>query len=151
VGYGKEGSFEGFCSGGGIAQLAAAKALERLQRGQTVSFCTSADQLPRLDARVVAEAALAGDPVALDVYRTSGRYLGRGLALLVDVLNPQIIVIGSVFRRAQDLLWPAAREVLEAEALPRSLRACTIVPDELGDALGDYAALAVALVEPEGS
>lgn len=145
VGYGKEGSFEGFCSGAGLAQLAATKALEKFQRGESVSFCPSVDDLPRLSAKSVAEAALGGDPVALEVYRTSGRKLGRGLALLVDLLNPQIIVIGSVFSRSRDLLWPSVQATLEAEALPRSLAVCSIVADELGDELGDYGALAVAL------
>ena len=47
VGFGKAGSFEGFCSGGGIAQLAQIKVREKLQMGEKVSFCESIDDLGR--------------------------------------------------------------------------------------------------------
>src|SRR5450432_489427 len=52
VGFGKEGSFEGFCSGGGIAQLAQIKVRKRLQMGQKVSFCKSLKDLPNLTAKM---------------------------------------------------------------------------------------------------
>ncbi len=145
VGHGKAGSFEGFCSGGGIAELARAAVRERLQAGQRVGFCPGPEQLAGLSARTVAEAARGGDPLAVEILRTSGRYLGRGLALLVDVLNPEVIVIGSIFARAGELLWPAAREELEREALGPALRVCRVVPAALGERIGDYAAVSVAL------
>lgn len=148
VGYGKAGSFEGFCSGGGLAQLARAKVLERLQVGQAVAFCPDAGALERLTARSVAEAAKAGDPVAREIYELCGTYLGRGLALLIDILNPELIILGSIFARSGELLWPAAARVLEQEALPLARRACRVVPAGLGEQLGDYAALAVAAYEP---
>ena len=127
VGYGKRGSFEGFCSGGGLRQLAE---LELPGRG--------------MDAAALARAADAGDEKAREVYRECGRRLGAGLAVLIDILNPERIVIGSIFARSGHLLIPAMRETLEREALPRSLAACRIVPAELGDAIGDYACLSVA-------
>jgi glucokinase len=110
-----------------------------------VGFCPGPEQLAGLSARTVAEAARGGDPLAVEILRTSGRYLGRGLALLVDVLNPEVIVIGSIFARAGELLWPAAREELEREALGPALRACRVVPAALGERIGDYAAVSVAL------
>ena len=145
VGYGKAGSFEGFCSGGGLAELARSMVLERLQSGQKVSFCPDAAGLAGLSAQRVAEAAQGGDPLAREIFRVSGRYLGRGLALLIDLLNPQVIVIGSVFARARDLLWPAAEAELAREALPLARRACRVVAAGLGEQIGDYAALAAAL------
>jgi glucokinase len=147
VGYGKAGSFEGFCSGGGIAQLARTMVMEKLQRGEWVSFCGDADELAELSAKTVAEAARAGDPLAREIYRISGRYLGRGLSILIDILNPQVIVIGSIFSRNQDLLWPAAQAAIEEESLYYSRKACKILPAGLGEAIGDYASLAVALNE----
>lgn len=57
VGYGKAGSFEGFCSGGGIAQLARFKATEQLQMGLAVGFCKSFDELSSITAQSVAMAA----------------------------------------------------------------------------------------------
>lgn len=97
VGFGKAGSFEGFCSGGGIAQLAQSKVLEKLQMGEKISFCKGISELHLLTAKSVAEAAYRGDPLAMDIYKTCGFYLGKGLSLLIDVLNPELIILGSIY------------------------------------------------------
>jgi glucokinase len=149
VGFGKAGSFEGFCSGSGISQLARTKVQEKLQMGETVSFCRGLDDTEALTAKAVAAAANGDDELAKEIYRTSGAYLGRGLAVLIDILNPQIIVIGSIYTRSENLLRDAALAVVEEESLRISRDACRIVPAGLGDALGDYAALAVAAYEEE--
>lgn len=78
-----------------------------------------------------------------------GRGLGRGLALLVDVLNPECIVLGGIYGRQRALLEPVALSVLRAEAHPRALQACRVVPAGLGERVGDYAGLAVALLALE--
>jgi glucokinase len=148
-GFGKAGSFEGFCSGSGISRLARIKVQEKLQRGETVCFCRSLDDAESLTAKAVAAAANRGDDLAREIFRISGEYLGKGLAILIDVLNPQIIVIGSIYARCEALLRDAALDVVERESLPLSRQACRIVPAGLGDALGDYAALAVAIHGPE--
>ena len=144
VGYGKAGSFEGFCSGGGIAQLAALRVREQLQQGKQPALCPAAEALPELTTEKVALAAKAGDALACEIMAESGRMLGAGLALLIDLLNPEKIVIGSVFARAQGLLWPAAQRVLQSEALPAAAAACQVVPAGLTEAVGDLAALTVA-------
>ena len=144
VGYGKAGSFEGFCSGGGIAQLARNAALERFQRGLPVGYCDSPAGLGDVDARRVAEAARAGDELAAEVYRTSGEFLGRGLALVIDLLNPEAVILGGIFPRCESLLRPAMEASLEAECLARSRTRCRILPAALGEAIGDYAALSLA-------
>lgn len=145
IGYGKMGSFEGFVSGGGIAMSARSLATERLQRGETVAYCRSYEELASVSAKTVADAARAGDETAREVFRLCGEMLGRGLAILVDILNPECIVIGSVFARAEDLLREPMEEALMCEALPFSRAAVRIVPAELGDAIGDKAALALAI------
>lgn len=117
VGYGKSGSFEGFCSGGGIAQLSKIRVLEKLQMGEKVSFCSSIEKLNNIDAKIVADAAKKGDPLAIDIYKECGHYLGKGLAILIDILNPEIIVIGSIFSRSKDLLWPWTEEIINKESL----------------------------------
>ena len=144
TGYGKLGSFEGFCSGGGIAQLGRTFALQRLQRGETLPYCKNKGELDGITAKVLAEYARMGDETALSVYRYCGERLGEGLSILVDVLNPQKIVIGSIFARAEDLLREPMEAVLKREALSYSLDRCSIVPAALGEAIGDYAALAVS-------
>ncbi len=145
VGFGKAGSFEGFCSGGGIAQLAKSIVSERLKNNQPVSFCSSPDKVDEIDAKRVALAAQDGDPVALEIIGISADYLGRGLAILIDILNPQCIVIGSIYSRNEMLFKPVVDQVLQMEAIPSALGVCRIKPAELGDAIGDYAALCVAL------
>ncbi|MBD2868798.1 ROK family protein [Paenibacillus arenilitoris] len=144
VGYGKAGSFEGFCSGGGIAKLARAKALEWLADGRATLLCSKPGEADGITAKLVGDAARAGDELALDVMGTVGRQLGRGLAVLVDVLNPERIVIGSIYARQQALLEPGMLEQLQVEALSLSLRACRIVPAGLGEQVGDAASLSVA-------
>jgi glucokinase len=143
-GYGKPGSFEGFCSGGGIARQARARARELLDQGRPAPFCPSVEKLESLTARELFDAARSGDPVAREIVSSCARRLGEGLAILVDILNPERIVIGGIFARAQELLLPAAQAVIDAEALEISRKACSIVPAGLGEQIGDYAALSVA-------
>ncbi len=143
VGYGKMGSFEGFCSGGGIMLLAQSVAKERLQMGGKVSWCPDGD-LSGITAKVVAEAARKGDPLARKVYEISARQLGKGLSIVVDILNPELIVVGSIYSRNEDMMRPFVEEVLSREALPLANKVCRVVPAALGESIGDYAALSVA-------
>ncbi len=146
VGYGKAGAFEGFCSGNGIAQLGYTKALEAAQQGKYPMYYTAGMTAEDITAKTVADAADAGDPVALDVYHTCAEYLGRGLSVLIDILNPQRIVIGSVYARSENLLREGAMRVIEKEALSLAASCCEVVPAQLGEQIGDYAALATALM-----
>ena len=146
VGFGKAGSFEGFCSGGGIAQLGYLKAIEKAQSGKYPQYFNKGDSPADITAKSIAHAAYAGDETALEVFRISGEYLGRGLSVLIDILNPECIVIGSVFARSQDLLWPSAEKIIQEEALCFSANCCRVVPAALGEQIGDYAAVATALL-----
>lgn len=121
IGYGKAGSYEGYCSGGGIAQYGLG----------------SAAQLARLAAE--------GDAAAIGIWQQTGRYLGSLLALLIDLLDPDRIVIGSIYVRAGAFMEETMYQVLKEEALAASRRACTILPAGLGESLGDMAALCVAM------
>lgn len=147
AGYGKEGSFEGFCSGGGIAQLGYTMGLSQYQRGICPSYFSPEQPMGGATAKAVARAAGEGDAAAREVYRKSGRYLGMGLSVLIDILNPECIVLGSIFARSEELLRPEMEKALEEETLPAALAVCRIVPSELGESLGDYAALITAAEE----
>ncbi len=139
VGYGKAGSFEGFCSGGGIASLALYLAAKRQTVPAVIQRHGNA-----VTAKILAEAAFDGDAFALEVYRKCGEMLGRGLALVCDILNPQLVVLGGVFMRSSALLVPSMTKALEAEALGVNLEVMKIVSAGLGEEIGDYAAVAVA-------
>ena len=143
LGFGKHGSFEGFCSGGGIARLAWQMASEA---AVPPSFIKEGMKPEELSTKDIAEAARAGDAVAREVFRISGEKLGEGLSVLIDILNPEAIVIGSVFARCPDLLLPPCEAVLAREALDASLCDCRILPAALGERIGDYAALGAALL-----
>ena len=144
VGYGKRGSFEGFASGGGIAQLGKTAAVEKLQSGKTTGYCKSFDELDTVTAKTIAEAADAGDETALEVYGLCADMLGYGLSILVDILNPEVIVIGSIFQRSAHLLRDRMDAVMRRECLPISYDAVKVVPAALAEDLGDKAALALA-------
>lgn len=139
VGFGKAGSFEGFCSGGGIAQLA-----RRRLAGFGGESALRAFPLHEITAAEVGRAAANGDAFALQLWHEVGTHLGEGLALLVDILNPDVIVIGSIYARCERWLAPAVQAVLRREALAPSVAACRVVPAALGDEIGSHAAVAIA-------
>lgn len=144
VGYGKEGSFEGFCSGGGIAQIAAAEVLKRRQMGMEVEFARGLKP-EELTAKIVGEAADRGDGVAIEILRISASFLGLGISILIDILNPEVIIIGSIYARSIKFFRDIVEEVIKKEALQRSASVCKVVPAILGEQLGDYASIAVAM------
>lgn len=146
VGYGKAGSFEGFCSGNGLAQIGQMIAREKLQMGGKVSFCESLTALDQITAKGIAEAANNGAEDALLAYRICGEMLGKGLSILIDVLNPEKIVLGSVFQRSGHLLRESMQKVIDRECLTAARSVCTVVPALLEENIGDYAALAVAAI-----
>ncbi len=146
VGYGKAGSFEGFCSGGGIAQLGYMKAVEKAQMGEYPMYFKKGYTQADVTAKTIADAANMGDETAIEVYKICGEYLGKGLSIIIDLLNPEVIVIGSIFARSQNLLWEHAKKVIDNEALYLSANCCEVVPAELGEQIGDYAAIATALL-----
>jgi glucokinase len=143
--YGKKGSFEGFCSGAGIAGLARIVIREKLHKGEKVSFLEDENHIETLTTKELAEAASNGDATAEEIFKLSGEYLGKGLSILIDVLNPQRIVIGSVYARNPHLFQPASQEIIAREALKPAWDVCEVVPAELGDQVGDYASLSVAM------
>ena len=146
VGFGKTGSFEGFCSGGGLAQLGYMKALEKAQSGEYPMYFKKGMTTADVTAKTVADAADAGDETALEVYRLCGEYLGKGLSIVIDLLNPEVIVIGSIFARSRNLLWEPAKKMIEKEASNLAANCWRVVPAELGEKIGDYAAVAAALL-----
>lgn len=126
VGYNKEGSAEGFCSGAGIARLA------KMRKGLDLTT-------KEIFARV-----RAGDAACTEVFRESAEKLATILAFTIDILNPEVISLGGVFMRNADLFMPVIEPLLAQEALPLARQVCRIVPAGLGESIGDYAALAVA-------
>ena len=133
--FGKRGCWESFASGAGLIHLAA----------QMHPARWSADT----PIRDLVEAILHTDPQALEVAATAGHWMGRGISLLIDALNPQVIVFGSLGVVLGEHILAPARKVIEKEALPQAAAACELIPSVLGSSIGDIAALMAALNDPD--
>jgi glucokinase len=134
LGFGKRGSWEGFASGAGLVQVARLMFPQRWHEHTPI--------------RELVDAMLADDVEALAVAGEAGRRMGTGLALLIDALNPQLIVLGSLAVALGERILRKAREVVAEECLPQAAAACEIVPSVLGSRIGDVAALMAALSVP---
>jgi len=131
VEYGKAGSWEGFCSASGMVKLA---------------HLRFPDYWPTdIKPTQIMEQALAGEPNARMLIEEMGAWLGKGLAVLVDVLNPEIIIAGTLGVILRDLLLEPAREIVKKEALTQTAQACKIIPAQLGNDLGKISSLAAAI------
>lgn len=135
--YGKRGSLEGWVSGTGL--LALAKHLYPLRFAGTAS------------AAEVGEAWRAGDAEATDVVTRSAHALGTALALLVDLLAPEAVVLGNLANRLGPSFVEMVVNAMAIEALPALAARTRILCCELGEAIGDMAALSVALEAYEGA
>ena len=122
-------------------------ALRALKEGKTPSFCPTEAELDNVTALSLANAAHADPPdeTALAVWEECGQRLGYAMAILIDLLNPQRIVLGSIYARSADLLVDAMSRVLREECLAPNLSVCEVVPAELTETVGDIAALTVAI------
>lgn len=136
IGYNKEGSAEGFCSGAGMARLAQIRAKEQ---GVVLPDDFSAkDLFARIDS---------GDAFCTAVFKESAQHLATILAYTIDILNPEVIVLGGVFMRQQERFLNEILPIIAREALPLANNVCRIVGAGLAENIGDYAALAVANME----
>jgi len=132
--FGKRGCWESFASGAGLIHLAAKMHPERWNHNTPI--------------RELVEAILSDHPQALEVAERAGHWMGRGLSLLIDALNPQVIVFGSLGVVLGERILAPARKVIEEEALPQAAAACKLIPSILGNSIGDIAALMAALTDP---
>lgn len=137
-GCGKRGCLEALCSGPAIARRA------RMALKQQGREPITGDR-GNLTAEVVFELARGGDSVARQVVETTGYYLGWGIANLLHVINPELVAIGTLAVHGWDLLEAPLNGALRQHAWPRTLAATRVVPSSLGEAVGDLAAVAVAL------
>jgi glucokinase len=143
VGYGKAGSVEGWASGRGMALHAADSIAAAIESGVRTSLSQD-HPLQQLSAQVIGDAAAQGDAVAQQIIRKTGEKLGETLAILVDLLNPERIIIGGLALRLGDLLFDPALSAMRREALSQSEKTCIVMPAGLGKHIGDISALCVA-------
>ncbi|MGH2404996.1 MAG: ROK family protein [bacterium] len=136
---GRTGCLEALASGTSIARHARAA----VASGRPTTLSTVAPEA--LTAADVARAARDGDPLATELFGRAARYVGIGVANLVNLLNPAMVIIGGGVTKAGDLLFAPVRRIVLDEAFPRPAAAVRIVPAALGDDVGAVGAAAVAL------
>jgi glucokinase len=145
VGFGKRGSVEGYLSGPGMQQMARAEALMSRQLQQPSGLLKVLDSTGDISTRDLCELAMKRDQSARRVTDRVARELGRLCAILTDVLNPEVIVIGTIASAYPKLFLPGARAVVRQEAIPASARVVRLRPSGFApEERGDKQALAVA-------
>ncbi len=144
---GNYGCLEAYASGPAIA----ARAVEELEAGTPSAIPTYVDgDLSRVTAQTVYQAAQDGDPLALDVVRETARFLGAGIANLVNVLNPDVVVVAGGVSRAGDRLFGPLRVDVARRAFKPAVDACRIVPGTLPGTAGVVGAVAAFKVQHRG-
>ena len=136
---GNYGCLEAYASGPAIA-LRAVEALDSGAESQIVDMV--AGNLAHVTAQTVYDAAHQDDALALEVVRDTARYLGAGVANLINIFNPETVVIcGGVTLAGERLMAPLRQEVTRRAFKP-AVQHCRIVPGELTGTAGVYGAAA---------
>lgn len=129
-GCGDRGCLEAFASGPSIVAMAE----EYIKGGKSTKYRELAN--PDITPYVVSVAAQQGDPVAKRIFTIIGEYIGVGLASVVNLLNPEKIIIGGGVAAAGDILMTPIKETLVKRAMPISGGAVEVVPAQLGNTAG---------------
>ncbi len=138
-GAGHPGDLEAMASGLAIAR----EAETALQQGRCPVLARLAGEGREVTAETVTEAALLGDAGAIGIIQRAGRYLGMGLAGLVNVLNPDTVVLGGGLTNIGDLYLAPAREELARRAFPQALADVRVAIGSLGEQAGALGAVAL--------
>jgi glucokinase len=137
---GNYGCLEAYASGPAIAT----RAREALMREDTASLLPALvdGQLDKITAELVYDAAKKGDGLANEIVRDTARYLGAGIASLLNVINPDVVVIAGGVTRAGDALFAPLRTEVRRRAFSPAVKAARIVPAELPGTAGVVGAVA---------
>jgi len=142
---GNIGCLEALAAGPAIARCA--RELIRTGIGMAIADLVGGD-LDKITAKVVNQAAQAGDPVAIELFRQAGFYIGVGIVNLLHLFNPSLIVIGGSVTKAGDLLFEPIRATVRERAMASYYWENTpIVPATLGDDVGLLGAVALVVLQ----
>jgi glucokinase len=136
---GNYGCLEAYASGPAIAQ----RAREALERDEVSALHRIVEgDLSRLTAATVYEAAKSGDALARELVRDTATFLGAGIANLLNVFNPDVVVIAGGVTQAGEPLFDPLRAEVRRRAFRPAVDACRIVPGELPGTAGVVGAVA---------
>ena len=141
-GCGNRGCLEAICSGPAIAK----RAQEKIRKNPHTKILDLVDgNIEAIRSEEVLEAAKSADPLALDLVKEISFYMGWGIANLVNIINPEIVLVGTIAVAAGDLLLdPIRRTVLEM-SMQRPGGIVKIMPAQLGQQIGDLAAISLVV------
>jgi len=140
-GCGNRGCLEAVASGTAIAR----EGRELLLRNVPTLIAELAEGDPEaVSAKLVAQAARQGDSEAQEIINEAMSYLGVGVANLVNLLNPELVVIGGSLTKMGETLFDPVRRAVKRRAFPIAAQRVRIVPAELGDRVGALGAAAAA-------
>lgn len=144
-GCGKRGCLEAFCSGPAIARRTK-EALQRLPQGGAATACLAlACELEAVTAEHLFAAARQGDALAQQLVDETAHYLGVGLANIIQALNPEVIVLGTIATEQGDFFLDRVRRVVCEETWPQMSQVVEILPSPLGKTVGDLGAISIIL------
>jgi glucokinase len=145
---GNYGCLEAYASGPAIA----ARAVEGVEAGAETSLPEYVrGDLTQITAQVVYEAAHDGDEYAREVVHDTAKVLGAGVANIINIFNPQVVVICGGVTLAGDQLFVPLRSEVKRRAFKPAANACRIVPGELTGTAGVYGAAAVFMRQTWGT
>ncbi len=143
---GNQGCLEAISSGTAIAR----DGRELLNRGVPTLISELAGGDPEeVSAKIVAQAAQQGDPEAREIVRKAMNYLGVGIANLVNILNPGLVIVGGSLPKLGNVMFETVQSAVNRRAFRIAAQRVKIVPAELGDRVGIYGAAAVAIQASE--
>jgi len=141
-GCGQCGCLEALCSGPGIKR----RAQEAVRKNPDTQILKLANgEIDKVKSEFVIQAAKNGDQLALELIDETAWYMGWGIANLVNIINPEIIVIGTIAIASGDLLLEPIRKYVAKLAMKRPAEIVKIVPAQLGDYVGDIAAVTLVI------
>lgn len=145
---GKNGCVMAYASGVGISRMA----YEQINAGaDTLLRQVVPPDGRRFPGEAVVAAAQQGDAVAREILRKAGYYAGAGLSMIVEILNPELIVVGGGLVRIGPLLWDPMLAAMREHTQPELWDSVRVVPWRLGDDLGIIGAAAKVFAEAEVS
>lgn len=140
-GCGKRGCLEAFCSGPAIAR----RTRVALKNVPDSPILEMAGSLEAVTAEHLFVAARRGDALALQLVDQTAHYMGVGLANVIQILNPEVIVLGTIATEQGDFFLDRVRRVVREETWPQMSEVVEILPSPLGNRVGDYGAIGVIL------
>ena len=142
---GANGCFEMYASGTAIAR----RTREAIQAGTQSQILNLAGSIEDITTHHILGALQKNDALAQKIWNETTEYLGRGLAVVINTFNPELIVVGGGVTAAGDLLFKPVREKALRYAFPRLAAVCSIVPAGLGSNVGVVGAAACAFEATE--